>query len=49
VTLGLEWYFNPYANLQFNAVYGDIEDHRPIGGYTAGHFTALGTRLRMDF
>lgn len=49
VTLGLVWYFNPYANLQFNAVYGDIEDHRPIGGYTAGHFTALGTRLRMDF
>lgn len=49
VTLGLVWYFNPYANLQFNAVYGDIEDHRPIGGYTGGHFTALGTRLRMDF
>lgn len=49
LTLGLVWYFNPYANLQFNAVYGDIEDHRPVGGYTAGHFTALGTRLRMDF
>lgn len=49
VTLGLVWYFNPYANLQFNAVYGDIEDHQPVGGYTAGHFTALGTRLRMDF
>lgn len=49
LTLGLVWHFNPYANLQFNVVYGDIEDHRPVGGYTAGHFTALGTRLRMDF
>jgi phosphate-selective porin OprO and OprP len=48
-TLGLVWYFNPYSSLQFNAVYGDIRDHSPTGGFTDGHFTALGTRLRVDF
>ena len=49
LTLGLVWYFNPYSSLQFNAVYGDIRDHAATGGFTDGHFTALGTRLRIDF
>jgi phosphate-selective porin OprO and OprP len=49
LTLGLVWYFNPYANLQVNAVYGDIRDREPIEGFTGGHFTALGTRLRCEF
>lgn len=49
LTLGLVWYFNPYSSLQFNAVYGDIQDHSPVGGFTGGHFTAIGTRLRVDF
>ena len=48
-TLGLVWYFNPNSSLQFNAVYGDIEDRSAVGGYSDGHFTALGTRLRMNF
>lgn len=49
LTLGLVWYFNAYSSLQFNAVYGDIDDHAPVNGFTDGHFTALGTRLRMNF
>ncbi|MBW3541870.1 MAG: OprO/OprP family phosphate-selective porin [Planctomycetes bacterium] len=49
VTFGLVWYFNPNANIQFNAVYGDIDEHRPVDDFTSGHFTGLGTRLRMDF
>ncbi|MFH1923271.1 MAG: porin [Planctomycetota bacterium] len=49
LTFALVWYFNPHAALQFNAIYGDIEDHEPVGGFTDGHFTALGTRLRIDF
>ncbi|MEO1997245.1 MAG: porin [Planctomycetaceae bacterium] len=49
LTCGVVWYFNPYASLQFNAVYGEIEDHAPAGGFTDGDFTALGTRLRIDF
>jgi len=48
-TLGLVWYMNPYASLQVNAIYGDIEDREPVGGFSDGHFTALGTRLRVDF
>lgn len=49
LTFALVWYFNPHASLQFNAIYGDIEDHEPAGGFTDGRFTALGTRLRIDF
>ena len=48
-TLGLVWYFNAYSSLQFNAIYGDIEDRAPVGGFSDGHFTALGTQLRVDF
>lgn len=49
IDLALVWYLNPHSSVQFNAVYGDIQDHRPVGGFTAGHFTALGARLRVDF
>jgi phosphate-selective porin OprO/OprP len=49
LTLGLVWYFNSHASLQLNAVYGDIENRADVGGFTSGHFTALGTRLRVDF
>jgi phosphate-selective porin OprO/OprP len=49
VTLGLNWYWTPYSKLQFNAVYGDIEQHRPVGGFTDGHFLSLGTRFVCDF
>ncbi|MBT4867895.1 MAG: ATPase [Planctomycetaceae bacterium] len=49
VTLGLVWYFNANSSLQFNAIWGDIRDHRPVGGFTGGDFTALGTRLRINF
>jgi len=49
VTLGLVWYLNANSSLQFNAVWGDIRDHRPVGGFTGGDFTALGTRLRINF
>jgi phosphate-selective porin OprO/OprP len=47
--LALVWYFNPHSALLFNAIYGDIEDHSPVAGYTDGHYTAFGTRLRVDF
>jgi phosphate-selective porin OprO/OprP len=48
-TLALVWYFNPYSSLQLNAVYGEIEEHEPAGGFTEGEFVALGARLRIDF
>ena len=49
LTFAVVWYFNPFASLQFNAVYGEIENHEPSGGFTGGDFTALGTRLRIEF
>jgi phosphate-selective porin OprO/OprP len=48
-TLALVWYMNPYASLQLNAVYGEIEEHEPVGGFTEGEFLALGARFRIDF
>jgi phosphate-selective porin OprO/OprP len=49
VTLGVVWYFNAYSSLQFNAIYGDIQNREAVEGYTDGYFTALGTRLRINF
>ena len=49
LTLGLVWYFNSHSSLQFNAIYGDIDNHAPVIGFDDGHFTALGTRLRVNF
>ena len=49
LTAALVWYMNPHASLQFNAIFGDIEQHAPAGGFTSGNFTAIGTRFRVDF
>jgi len=49
VTLGLNWYFNPFAKLMFNWVRfsGDNTPLDPIGTKTAGD--AFATRLHLDF
>jgi phosphate-selective porin OprO/OprP len=49
VTLGLNWYWNPYARLQFNYSYGQIYDHEPVAGQTFGDYHIVGTRLNIDF
>lgn len=48
-TLGLNWYFNPYAKLMFNWVRfkGNNTPLDPIGSETKGD--ALATRLHVDF
>lgn len=48
-TLGLNWYWNPYARMQFNAIHGEIDEHAPVAGLTSGHYTILGTRFMVDF
>ena len=56
-TLGLNWHWNPYARLQLNAIYGEIDDREGFDdadppaslGPVAGHYTILGTRLMVDF
>ena len=49
LTLGLNWYFNPYAKLMFNWVRfsGDNTPLDPDGSKTEGD--AFATRLHFDF
>ena len=49
ITLGVNWYFNPYAKLMFNWVRfrGDNTPLDPVGNDTAGD--VLATRLHLDF
>lgn len=56
-TLGLNWHWNPYARMQFNAIYGEIDDREGFDdadpqnslGAVSGHYTVLGTRFMVDF
>lgn len=48
-TLALNWFFNPYMKLQFNLIYGNIDDRGPIGGFDSGDYLITGTRLAMEF
>ncbi|MCF2514848.1 porin [Sphingomonas sp. G124] len=49
ITLGLNWYFNPYAKLMFNWIHfrGDNTPLDPDGSKTEGD--AFATRLHYDF
>lgn len=49
VTLGLNWYLNPYAKVQFNWIHfdGDNTPLNPIGSKTEGD--AFASRLHLDF
>jgi phosphate-selective porin OprO/OprP len=49
LTFAMNWYWNPYSKMQFNAIYGEITDRRPIDGQTNAYFTILGTRFIVDF
>ena len=59
-TLGLNWYWNAYARLQFNAIYGEIDDAAISDGDNdndvpaaipprSGNYTILGMRAMVDF
>ncbi len=48
-TLGLNWYWNPWAKWQLNAIYGEIDDHAPVAGQTFGTYAIIGTRFAIDF
>jgi phosphate-selective porin OprO/OprP len=49
VTVGLNWYWNAYAKMQFNYEYGDINNRSAVDGQTAGFFHIIGTRFMVDF
>ena len=53
VTAGVNWWWNPYARMQFNFIYGSI-DQRAIAGSvgapgTSGEYTVFGTRFMCNF
>lgn len=56
-TFGLNWYWNPYARMQFNAIYGEIDDREGFDdadppnslGPVSGNYTILGARFMVDF
>ena len=45
LTLGVNWYWNDYARMQFNYIYGDI-DRDPLGN---GNYEVFGARMMVDF
>lgn len=45
LTLGLNWYWNPFARMQFNYVLGDVK-RDPIG---SGDYEIFGMRFMVDF
>ncbi|HUG66314.1 MAG TPA: porin [Pirellulaceae bacterium] len=48
-TAGLNWFWTPYSKVQLNYIYGDISDHAPVNGSTAGNYHMIGTRFMIDF
>jgi len=56
-TLGLNWYWNAYARMQFNAIYGETENATIVDGtntgniadLNSGNYTILGARFMVDF
>lgn len=49
LTLGLNWYWNPYARMQFNYIFGNISD-RSIGEVVNdSDYQILGLRFMIDF
>lgn len=48
-TTALNWHWTPYSKVQFDASYGEIRDHAPVGGHTSGNYFLFGTRFAVDF
>ncbi|MCA9260381.1 MAG: ATPase, partial [Planctomycetales bacterium] len=52
VTAGLNWHWTPYSRMQFNYIYGNIEENdinAAGGGPNYGHYSIIGTRFMVDF
>lgn len=48
-SFALNWYWTPYSRMQFEVLRGEIDDHAPVTGFTAGEYTIIGTRFNIDF
>lgn len=52
LTAGLNWHWTPYSRMQFNYIYGDIEQNdlnAAAGAPNFGTYHILGTRIMVDF
>ncbi|MEO0529735.1 MAG: porin [Planctomycetota bacterium] len=52
LTAAVNWYWTPYAKLQFNYLYGDIKDNdlnAPTGAPNFGDYHIVGTRFVIDY
>lgn len=52
LTLGVNWYWNPNASVQFNSIRGEISERNDdVGGtdFTDRDYDLSGIRLRIDF
>lgn len=48
-TLALNWYWNSHTRLQFNYIFGQIEDRETGGSLVSGDYQIAGTRLMIDY
>ncbi len=50
-TAGVNWHWNPWARVQFNYIYGDIQANglNAVGGIDSGDYHLFGTRFMVDF
>lgn len=48
-TLAVNWYWTAYSKVQFNLIYGDIDDRNPAVGATDGNYLIAGTRFAIEF
>jgi phosphate-selective porin OprO/OprP len=49
LTFALNWYWTANSKLQVNYITGQIDEHAPVGGFTSGNYSILGTRFLMFF
>jgi len=50
LTLGLNWYWTPYARMQFNYIFGRIDNNAVTRGVPLqGNYQIAGTRFMIDF
>lgn len=52
LTLGLNWYWTKYSRMQFNYIYGEIDnnaDNQAAGAPDFGNYHILGARFMVDF
>ena len=49
LTGALNWHWTAYSKLQTNLIYGEIDQHRDVGGFTSGDYWIYGMRFMIDF